>query len=62
MYKHTHTHTYIYAWLAPSANLHALLLPELKPLLADYSACIIFTTPTAVWPFYTVVEDMLKQQ
>jgi hypothetical protein len=46
----------------PTATLHALPLPELKLLLADYPACILITTPTAMWPFYIVVEDMLKQQ
>jgi len=48
--------------VGPTAILHALLLPELKPLLADYPARILNTTPTAMWPFYIVQEDMLKQQ
>ena len=46
----------------PTATLHALPLPELKPQLADYPACILNAIPTAMWPFYIVVEDMLKQQ
>jgi len=45
-----------------TATLHALPLPELKPQLADYPACILITTPTAMWPFYIVQEDMLKRQ
>jgi len=48
--------------VGPTATLHALPLPELKPLLADYPACILITSPTAMWPFYIVLEDMLKQQ
>jgi hypothetical protein len=48
--------------VAPTATLHALPLPELKPQLADYPVCILITIPTALWPFYIVQEDMLKQQ
>ena len=62
---HTDIHTYINTYICsvgPPASLHVLPLQEFKPLLADYSACIIFFTPTAMWPFCTVVEDMLKQQ
>ena len=42
--------------------MHALALPELKPELADYPACILITIPTAMWPFYIEQEDMLKQR
>jgi hypothetical protein len=37
-------------------------MPEFKPVLDDDPACILITTPTAMWPFYIVQEDMLKQQ
>jgi hypothetical protein len=46
----------------PTARLHAFPIPEFIPILADYPACILITTPTAMWPFYMVQEDMLKQQ
>ena len=48
--------------MGPTASLHALPLPEFKLLLAYYPACILITTPTAMWPFDIVVEDMVKQR
>jgi hypothetical protein len=48
--------------MGSTATVHALPLPELKTQLADYPACILITIPTAMWPFYTVGEDMLKQR
>ena len=48
--------------MGATASLHALRLPEFKPLLPDYPVCILITTQTAMWPFYIVKEDMLKQR
>jgi len=48
--------------VGPAATLHALPLPEIKTLLADYPACIVISSLSAMWPFSVEVENMLKQQ